>query len=142
MPVTKLFEIRDIATKMTLVATQLGINHNDAELSCAQWAGYGDTEEEQRQHIIFYFPADKEGHSDIYHWYGNRTEFCSVAFVKSFFEDLRHGEVIDIEYLLGETDESKCGDESQLWMKGILLVRPSTSRFSRADATDMVTYEV
>jgi len=136
MPITKVFDVRDVGTKMTLVAVQLGYNYNEDELHATEHAGYGSDEETQRNYVVFYWPVDKDGSHDTYHWYGRRTEFCAVTFVKAFIEDLRHGEIIDVEWLLGETDYPKVGDRSQDWMQGALLGNAHCAAFSRRQQSD------
>ena len=98
---TKLFEIRDRGTFMPAVAT-LAKGNDRHEQYLLSSSGFGHT----IPLIILYFLELNEGHYDAYHW-GNRTRNTAHKYIQQNWDVLKSGDVIDVEYILGETTEPK-----------------------------------
>ena len=130
MPLTKVFDVRDSMTQMTVFVTELGHNANEDEKNATAYAGFTDNEDEQHRYHIFYEPTLKNGSHDVYEWYHRRTEFCAFSFIKDRFDVLVPGQIIDVEFLLAETEVSKSGHISDQWMHGALLDNAQCARFS------------
>ena len=58
---------------------------------------------------IFLAPitGGREAHFDCYDWAGNRTLKNAHHFIEQNWDTLRSGDVIDVEFILGETKEPK-----------------------------------
>ena len=97
----KLFEIRDRGTFMPAMAT-LAKSDDRHEQYLLSSSGFGHPS----PLIILYFLELNEGHCDAYHW-GNRTRNTAHKYIQQNWDVLKSGDVIDIEYILGETREPK-----------------------------------
>lgn len=101
----KLFEVRDRATFIPVIAVQLN-PQNEAERYLLSRSGYGKTAAEHNRYILM---ADLRGsviNYDAFSW-PNRTKQEAHLYLNEHFEELENGAVIDIEYILGEKQESK-----------------------------------
>lgn len=95
---TKVFELRDSLTFIPVIAIQ--VSRDDHRLF---WrAGYGHTPS------VLLMRAEGKGKvtCDPYDW-GDRTMTTAHLHIESNWDSLFNGEVVDVEYILGETDEPK-----------------------------------
>lgn len=121
----KLFEVRDRATfiacfailmkpsevrvgKLEVKSTPLEINVHDAEAFLLRRSGYGF----DFPSVIFGRLDTGEAVSDIYDWARRspRTLFHAHHFVIQNWESLRSGDVIDVEFILGEKTTKKTSE--------------------------------
>ncbi len=102
---TKLFEVRDRATLIAVVVIRLGCR-NEAERYLLSRCGYGKEAEDQKE---FYLYAGLEEFNMQYDPYKqpNRTRHESHKYIRAHWDDLVSGEVIDVQFILGETTEKK-----------------------------------
>ena len=103
----KLFEVRDRATFMPAMATQAR-SSDEKEIYLLKSSGFSNS-----PLIVLYFLELNEGHWDAYHW-GDRTRFTSHQYIQENWEKLKSGDVIDIEYILGETPEPKVSQRQEI----------------------------
>ena len=104
---TKLFEIRDRGTFMPAMATIM-TSSNLEEIYLLKSSGFSNS-----PLIVLYFLELNEGHWDPYHW-EDRTRFTSHQYIQENWEKLTSGDVIDIEYVLGETTEPKVSQRQEI----------------------------
>lgn len=97
---TKLFEIRDRATFMPAMATQAR-SSDEKEIYLLRSSGFGYS-----PLIILYFLELNDGHWSAHHW-GDRTMSTAHKYIQKNWDVLKSGDVIDVEYILGETTEPK-----------------------------------
>ena len=98
---TKLFEIRDRGTFMSAMAT-LAKGDDRHEQYLLLSSGFGHIS----PLVILHFLELNEGHWDAYHW-GDRTKHTAHKYIQQNWDALNSGDVIDVEYILGETTEPK-----------------------------------
>ena len=99
---TKMFEVRDRFTYIPVAAVKL-VTDDISEEYTLRRAGYRN-----------YYPAvivirvdNVEAHNDAYDWTGPRTLKEAHAYIAKNFDTLTTGDVIDVEFILGETTECK-----------------------------------
>lgn len=114
---SKMFEIRDRGTFIPILATRLG-----SPLDQEQWllwkAGFGERLEQQREYVMLCKIAGGSGHyamtCDPFDWgQGNRTYFIAHRYIEKHFDELQPGQVVDVEYILGEKLEPKSSERLQ-----------------------------
>lgn len=106
----KLFELRDSATFIPVMAIKLGAQ-GDVENFLLARSGYGKDAITQNGYIVmFALPGglDKVT-SDPYEW-GNRTRQVSCDYIIRKWDLLNSGDVIDVQYILGETTAPKTSE--------------------------------
>lgn len=98
---TKMFEIRDRATFMPVLATKM-ISDQPAEHYLCRRLGFGEDD----PLIMVTRITDSKSQYASYAW-GDRT--CSTAhkYIEEHFDELETGAVVDVEYILGETGKRK-----------------------------------
>ena len=105
--ITKLFEVRDSGTLIPVMAVRLKSN-SEAESWLLTRSGYGGSPHDQGRYVLVCTIDGGDGvlHSDKYQW---RSRAMSVAhgYISAHFDDLKSGDVIDVQYILGETSEKK-----------------------------------
>jgi hypothetical protein len=99
---TKIFEVRDIATRIMLVVISLATT-NKRELNNLRRDGYNPSEE----YYLFIWPGFNEVSYNPDMWIKKRTRYISTSFVGTYFNRLNTGDVIDVEYLIGESIKKK-----------------------------------
>lgn len=119
MIITKLFEIRDRATFIPVVAVKM-----QSYLDHRAWAGY--IENEREAYLLMRAGYSEVGHAlilitradgggkanyDAYDWCdGSRTFKIAHAYIEKNFDALESGAVIDVEFILGESKEEKLSE--------------------------------
>lgn len=98
---TKLFEIRDRGTFMPAMATQARSSELK-EIYLLRSSGFSNS----NPLIILHFLELNETHYSAYHW-EDRTRFHAHQYIQVNWERLKSGDVIDVEFILGETTEPK-----------------------------------
>lgn len=103
----KMFEIRDRATYIPAIAIKLDGETNEAEEYMLQRAGFGKADTRANKNYVFFINADNnECQLDPFKW-SNRTMTEAHHYVERNFDTLKSGDVIDVEYILGETGIKK-----------------------------------
>lgn len=105
---TKVLEVRDIATFIPVLAVE--VSALDGFL--ARSAGYG-----HRLILLTRLNGGSLAHYDPYEWLGggSRTMHVAHLFIQDNWDDIQDEEVIDVQFILGETtvkkeSEQKVGD--------------------------------
>lgn len=101
---TKLFELRDRSTFVPVVAVQLDFT-NEAERYLLRRTGYNSA-------VQYVLMAGLDGglneiSCDPFDWGQNRTRHFAHKYIIENFDKLESGQVIDVEFILGETKEPK-----------------------------------
>lgn len=103
----KLFELRDAGTFIPVIAIKPD-SRSEVEFWLLERAGYGDTQEHQRDYVLF---GRLDGTSmlvyDPFEWGGSRTMHVAHQYAIDRWNDLVSGEVIDVEFILGLKAEPK-----------------------------------
>lgn len=104
----KLFEIRDRATFIPAFAIR-PLPNDEKQFYLLRSAGYGC----DPSHKIIIFGALHGGQCeyDPYNWTGSRTMKHAHHYIEEHFDTLNSGDVIDVEYILGETTEPKISQQ-------------------------------
>jgi hypothetical protein len=104
----KMFELRDRATFIPALAINLS-PRNEAERYLLLRAGYGETKEDHEEYVLLCRIEGGRGMAtcDPYNWTGNRTLHVAHQHIIEHFSDLESGDVIDVEFILGETERPK-----------------------------------
>jgi hypothetical protein len=111
--VAKIVEIRDRGTFIPALAVQMG-SRDDQERWLLSSAGFGKSAEEQSRYVVLVKinggePCD--AHIDPEGWGKNpRTYNVAHRWLQQHFSDVAQGQVIDVEYLLGEAPAPKVSD--------------------------------
>lgn len=104
--ITKLFEIRDKATFIPIMAT-LTFTHNNEQRYLLERAGYLLGNEQ----VILTRIEGGIGKSSCYPYdWSNRTMQVAHEYISKKFNILNDGDVIDVEFILGETKEKKISE--------------------------------
>lgn len=108
---TKLFEIRDAGTFIPVLAIKL-TSTNEQERYLLGRSGYGRTKEEHETYIAVCRISGDRGTftTDPYEQGGGRTMQFAHSYIRNHWDELISGEVIDCEFLNGETPESKVSE--------------------------------
>jgi len=106
----KLIELRDRGTFVPMVALKFNA-HTRQELWLAGRAGFGRTHIDQQCYVLF-GPLDcsEAMQYDPYKWRNQRTYGDSHRWLLANWDNLKSGDVIDVEYINGETDTAKISE--------------------------------
>ena len=110
--ITKLFEIRDAATFIPVMAIQLGTNNSEEERYLITRAGYGMNVDDQEKYILL-IRLDLSSLMNInfnYREWGNRTFKIAHKYIDENFNNLKSGDVIDVEFILGHSGKPKISE--------------------------------
>lgn len=108
----KLFEIRDRATFLPAMAIRL-CSRTESERYLLSRAGYGSTNQSHGEYILMAQIDGGRGEisSDTYSWGKNpRTYHVAHTHIKENWDNLCSGDVIDVEFVLGETQTCKTSE--------------------------------
>lgn len=107
---SKLFELRDKGTFVPVIATRLEPT-GEAERYLLARTGYGSNKDAQRQYVMLWKLEGGPATYDVYDW-RSRTLQVAHDHILKHFDELKAGQVIDVEYLLGESEQPK---ESEMY---------------------------
>ncbi len=109
---TKTFEVRDAGTFMPVLAIRLGSSEERDRYLMAR-AGFGTSSFIQRGYILIHPLCYNECSYDSFFWLKNGTRTLHVAhqFILKNFDELDTGAVIDVQYILGETETPKKSEQ-------------------------------
>jgi hypothetical protein len=108
--ITKILELRDRSTFIPVIAIQMS---GGSEAQRWRWllrrAGY--TEFGDGSAIVLFRAAGGPATCDLYEW-GDRTYRTAHEYIEKHFAEMNDGDVVDVEYILGETKEPKVSERS------------------------------
>src|ERR1035437_7365583 len=112
--ITKTFEVRDAATFIPVRAVKLAPDCGEDRYLLSR-AGYGIMPKVQEKYVLLcrIDGGGGECHSDFHDW-PNRTMHEAHKFIIKHFTALQSGEVIDIEYILGERIDKKLSEAFEI----------------------------
>jgi len=117
---TRIIEIRDSGTTIICMASKFGALSSWEEWAVAR-SGYGSDMESRGWYVILW-PMDGGSSlctTDPFDWpasRGGRTMFEAHRWLRDTadWENIKSGSVVDVEFLLGETDEPKKSEINHL----------------------------
>jgi hypothetical protein len=111
---TKAFEIRDRATFIPAVATRLRakppFTSKEEMLSEAYLLGRAGFRNMAIVPVILTHLQSCESHVDMYDWKGDRTMKIAHSYIAAHWHELESGQVIDVEFILSESDAPKLSE--------------------------------
>lgn len=112
----KLFEIRDAGTFIPAMAVELDRANGTRDDALLRRAGFGMESGKARLYILLMPLDDGKGHFtyDQYGW-GNRTMETAHQYMYEHWDDLKSGDLVDVQFILHETATKK---ESELACAG------------------------
>lgn len=102
---SKTLEIRDRMTFIAVLATKAGPRNEDERYLWSR-SGYGRETKSQESYILLTRLTDCQTSFDPNAW-GNRTMSTAHRWIGSHWKEIENGQVVDVEYILGETDHPK-----------------------------------
>jgi len=106
MKTIKIFEIRDRSTFIPAIAFKIE-GKNDQERYLLSRAGFGRLPANQSDYVFLCRASNpSQCEHDEYAW-NNRTMSNAHKIIMENWETLRGGEVVDVEFYLGETNTPK-----------------------------------
>ena len=102
--ITKLFEIRDRATFIPVLATKIE-HETEAQSYLLRRCGFLPS----TPYIFMCRINGGEGYADPYDWMGRTLQTAHEYMVKHW-DELKDGDVIDVEFILGETKVKKVSE--------------------------------
>jgi hypothetical protein len=104
--IVKALEIRDEGTTISMLAIK-PVPENPQQRAILRHAGYGEPE----NYVILIGAHDCEGSYDPFKQRGH-TRHCAHLWIREHFDELKDGDVVDVEFILGKRDEPK---KSEIW---------------------------
>lgn len=103
--IVKLLEVRDRATFIPVMAVSTSANDNDEQDYLLRRCGFlsGDCV------ILSRVSGGGISTADPYDW-GDRTMQVAHVYIESKFEELKDGDVVDVEFILGESTFRKTSE--------------------------------
>lgn len=103
--ITKIFEVRDRATFIPVLAIKLVSDDKHVERLIRR-AGFM---EDGIDILVTKLAGEQISYSAVV-WGGSRTMTVAHNFITANFDELKDGQVVDVEFLLGETSEPKVSE--------------------------------
>lgn len=103
---TKLFEIRDRGTFIPALAIKLE-SVNEAERFLLSRAGFGQNPIDHLRYVELIHLEGQRVQYDIFNWGPARTMGVAHDHILKNWDTLKSGDVICVEYILGERDSAK-----------------------------------
>ena len=103
----KTLELRDRATFIPLLAIDINPD-NDAQRWLMRRVGYPC--DGQPNVIITKLSGDGDASNDPYAWRGARSFPVAHDWIINHWDDLKDGDVVDVEFILGENKEPKASE--------------------------------
>ena len=103
--IVKALEIRDEGTTIPMWAIKPTAD-NEAQRAILRHAGYGD---HPGDYVILIGAHDCEGHYNPMDQHG-RTRQVAHIWIKEHFDEIKDGEVVDVQYLLNEKPTKKASE--------------------------------
>ena len=111
--ITKLFEIRDRDTFIPVMATQMDSHENQAQAWLLRRAGFVDVNDPSIRYILLcrFFGGRGECYCDPHSWSGRMMVTAHEHMILNW-DQLEDGDVIDVEFILGETKVKKVSERA------------------------------
>ena len=108
----KYLEIRDRGTCIIALAFKFESAGNPKAARMLSAAGYGLSAYEQENYVMLMniSGGNCEAHTDEFKWSNYRTMTTAHQYIIGNYESLKTGDLIDVQYILGETDKPKASD--------------------------------
>lgn len=107
---TKCLEIRDHATFIPVICLR-PMPENEGQRYLLRRDGYSCDPEDM---IVIMIDAQCRGAAyDPYDWQG-RTHRTAHDYIRNHWDDLRDGDVVDVQFILGETAEKKVSERESV----------------------------
>lgn len=103
----KLIEIRDRATMIPAMAIKM-VSNIPAQRALLATSGYAQ-EPPSQCFILLVQLARATAQYDAYEW-GDRTMCAAHQWIENNFSKIENGDVVDVEYILGETNQKKTSE--------------------------------
>ena len=106
---TKILEIRDRATFFLVLCVDMNPDDPGDLWTLYQRKAlrtYGFPCDNEPNILMTHLRGDDHATNDPYHW-GDRTKKTAHNFIIQHWNELQEGDVIDVEFILGETKEKK-----------------------------------
>jgi hypothetical protein len=110
---TKFVEIRDARTCIHAIAMKFG-TVADQENWALRCMGFGLSPEEQNAYVLLYRVTDNSCHYDPCKWGDSRTMLVSHRWLIDNWGLVTSGDVVDVEFLLGETRAAKTTERGKI----------------------------
>lgn len=104
---TKMLEIRDRGTRIPVLAIKT-THDSDKEAQFFRSGGFGE-----RTVIVLKVNPEIAAEYDSFKWGSSRTMTNAHYYIEHNWQDLKDGDVVDVEYILGESDVKKT---SEVWV--------------------------
>jgi hypothetical protein len=101
--IVKCLEIRDRATMFGVLAVDITNADNRQQANLLKHHGYGAG---SGLILMTHLGGRRQANYDPYDW-GDRTYAVAHDYIEKHFHELKDGDVVDVEYILGETPEPK-----------------------------------
>lgn len=113
--VTKLLEVRDRMTLVSVLAIR-PCSGDEAERYLWGHAGYWEPE---AYTIVVKLEGELEAHDDQFDWgpYNGRTLGQAHRYIHEHWDELASGDVVDVEYVLGEVAAPKQQQQQRLTVR-------------------------
>ena len=102
----KTLEIRDRATFLPMFAASCDASNSGQDYLLRR-AGYGDSS--PRLVLFGYLEGRGNCYYDPYNW-NDRTKQTAHLYIQEHWDELKDGDVIDVEYILKETETKKISE--------------------------------
>ena len=103
----KVLELRDSGTFIPVICIR-PVPDNEAQRYLLRRDGYAGNETE---HCIIMIDAQCRGVAyDSYDWRDSRTKGTAHHFIAEHWNELKDGDVVDVQFILGETEEPKISE--------------------------------
>lgn len=99
---SKMFEVRDRGTCISVVATKLQSQDKSEEYLLGRAGFYGDG----FPYVLLTHMETFKSTFDAYKW-DDRSMRTAYRYIQQNFDNLETGDVIDVEFILGETKQSR-----------------------------------
>ena len=108
--IVKTLEVRDDGTFLPVLAIKCS-PANEAERYLLARSGYGNRPTEQSEYVLM-SPLGGKGTLNYDHlsWGNRRTLVIAHDYIRTHFDELESGAVVDVEFLLHETDTPKISE--------------------------------
>ena len=112
---TKVLEVRDSATCINVVAIRFD-PANEAEARIFRRAGYGNAHTQRDYVAVMRIDGDVSAKLDVYDWPRSaRTLPAAHDYIRTHFDELSPGDVVDVEFILGEKPVRKAPEWREEW---------------------------
>lgn len=107
----KTVEIRDRATFIPAVAISIEPD-NEGQRYLIRRSGFSSTFSD-----VILMPLDCRGASyDPYKWHGARTLLEAHLWIRTHFDEIKDGDVVDVEFILGEKPSMKTSERDDVFV--------------------------